>query len=128
VASSCDISILLDGADDEPELYSEDERTRLTGVTFKWPYAGTSVLVTGSFFNWRNTIALHKREKESPLDGGELDVFSTVLYLPPGKFEYKFVVDGAWHYDPHQRVVTDESGNLNNIVVVEPLFDHSYPF
>jgi hypothetical protein len=49
------------------------------------------------------------------------DVFSTVLYLPPGKYEYKFIVDGAWHYDPHQPVVTDEVGNLNNIVVIEPL-------
>lgn len=33
------------------------------------------------------------------------EVFSTVLYLPPGKYEYKFVVDGAWHYDPKQPVV-----------------------
>lgn len=151
----------LDGADET--IPGEDERARLVGVTFAWPYPGTSVLVTGSFFNWRNTIALHRRERDysnssssstsssnpplTPTSSttpsqistqsvpprennfyfgvtGALcepeDVFSTVLYLPPGKYEYKFIVDGAWHYDPRQPVVTDEVGNLNNIVVIEP--------
>jgi hypothetical protein len=224
-----------DGSEDSEELRNEgeDERSRLVGITFAWPYSGTSVLVTGSFFNWRNTIALHRRGPEpdpsttptittttttttaiasippiylstpplsptssapstptsasapstpnlvptsllataaalspkltysdlppSPFQAfqpslslsrdfrerdfnnnqpgatGAMcepeDVFSTVLYLPPGKYEYKvfipsllslsfhssarsvliivfqFIVDGAWHYDPHQPVV-----------------------
>jgi len=118
-----------DGADDDIEFtpFIEDDRTRLVGVTFVWPYIGKSVLVTGSFFNWRNTIALHRygSEPEYSVNGVGLieaeEVFSTVLYLPPGKYEYKFVVDGAWHYDPKQPVVTDETGNLNNFIVVEPL-------
>lgn len=129
-------SPLPDGADDDSDdiQFSEGDRTRLVGVPFVWPYVGKSVLVTGSFFNWRNTIALHRYESEpgygvtvnpSSNNGGGLseteDVFSTVLYLPPGKYEYKFVVDGAWHYDPKQPVVTDETGNLNNFIIVEPL-------
>jgi len=153
---------LMDGAD-EGQMISDgfcydDEQTPLVPMTFMWAYSGTSVLVTGSFFNWRNTIALHRRiEKETGFyngapspspsasfasitsiinstinnnnNGGNVggkmvdaeDIFSTVLYLPPGKYEYKFIVDGAWHYDPRQPVVTDESGNLNNFVVVETL-------
>lgn len=156
-------SPLMDGADEGQLMLDDfcydDERTPLVGITFVWAYSGTSVLVTGSFFNWRNTIALHQRTEKEPAfyngapspsasfasitsiissssnnnnignNGGNIggkvvdpeDIFSTVLYLPPGKYEYKFIVDGAWHYDPRQPVVTDESGNLNNFVVVEPL-------
>lgn len=114
-----------DGADEGIDMDPvEHDRTRLVGITFVWPYVGKSVLVTGSFFNWRNTIALHKYENEPGYGGNGAvkeaeEVFSTVLYLPPGKYEYKFVVDGAWHYDPKQPVVTDETGNLNNFIVVE---------
>jgi hypothetical protein len=141
----------------------EAARSRLVGVTFMWPLRGThtpphTVLVTGSFFNWRNTIALHRREHDqstsahtlsqilSPRQDGSdqftrmtnaqkpypilgnmggasepEDVFSTVLYLPPGVYEYKFIVDGIWLHDPRQPVVTDQSGNINNIVDVKPL-------
>jgi len=97
---------------------SEAERSRLVGVTFVWPYLGTIVLVTGTFFNWRNSISLRRDcDSISPSE----DVFSTVLYLPPGKYEYKFIVDGAWHYDPHQPFVSDELGNLNNMINIKPL-------
>jgi hypothetical protein len=130
---------LMDGADEGQMLMDDfcydDERAQLVGVTFVWAYIGTSVLVTGSFFNWRNTIALHRRVEKEPgfyngnapspsssiasmtslisgngnVNSGKIvdseDIFSTVLYLPPGKYEYKFIVDGAWHYDPRQPVV-----------------------
>jgi hypothetical protein len=102
----------------------EDGRSRLVGVTFVWPYAGTAVLVTGSFFNWCNTIPLHRRNSDSSTPTTTIapeDVFSTVLYLPPGKHLYKFIVDGVWHYAPHQPVVTDEVGNLNNWIIVKNL-------
>ncbi len=125
----------LDGADSMG--IQEDDPSRMVPVSFIWPYPGTSVLVTGSFFSWRNTIALHKsRERDAyggsncanpllptptqpllPLPTNSIqplspvpsfsrekdniyfgvngamveaeDVFSTVLYLPPGKYEYK---------------------------------------
>jgi len=112
---------------DEDDVIIDPERERLVPVRFTWPYPGKSVLVTGSFLNWRGTIALQSYESELGygVNSGEVNgvdvFFSTDLYLPPGKYEYKFVVDGAWHYDPKQPVVTDETGNLNNFVVVEPL-------
>jgi hypothetical protein len=103
-----------DDVDDLPFI-EDPKRSQFIGVTFVWPYVGNSVLITGSFFNWRNTIALHCYKSKTE------ESFSTILYLPPGEYEYKFIIDGAWHYDPKQPVVTDETGSLNNFIVVESL-------
>jgi len=53
-----------DSIDDILPFIDDPNRSQLVGVTFVWPYLGKSVLVTGSFFNWRNTIALHRYESE----------------------------------------------------------------
>lgn len=121
----------LDGAE---EILPEDDRSNYVDVTFTWPHPGTSVFVTGSFLNWRATIPLHRTERDpssSPIPSPTppnppqqptrennnyffgvtgatcepRDVFSTAFSLPPGRYEYKFIVDGAWHYDPRQPVV-----------------------
>lgn len=44
--------------------------------------------------------------------------FSLTVPLPPSddKILYKYVVDGEWKTAPHERVVTDESGNENNVL------------
>ena len=129
----------------EEEQYAEDDdRSGHVPVSFLWPYPGTSVLVTGSFFNWRNTLALYRKEREIYFDretagaagnkdlfgfnginnnsssnnlvnlanmnltsnninnnnnvvsppnvNGMVDsddVFSTVLFITPGRYEYK---------------------------------------
>ena len=39
------------------------------------------------------------------------------LSLPPGMYQYKFVVDGTWTAAPSQPTVDDGTGNLNNLVV-----------
>jgi hypothetical protein len=44
-----------------------------------------SVFVTGSFNNW---------EEKSPLVGNEKGEWSTIIPLPPGVHEFKFIVDG----------------------------------
>ncbi len=41
------------------------------------------------------------------------------LTLPPGRYEYKFVVDGKWTPDPHCRQeVTNAFGSTNSVVEV----------
>ena len=43
------------------------------------------------------------------------------LVLPPGRHEYKFVVDGKWLHDPNARQnVPNTHGSLNSIIEVLP--------
>jgi 1,4-alpha-glucan branching enzyme len=43
------------------------------------------------------------------------------LALEPGRYEYKFVVDGKWVHDPHAREnVPNIHGSLNSVVEVYP--------
>jgi 1,4-alpha-glucan branching enzyme len=51
------------------------------------------VHVTGSFCDWEtNSCALKK---------GRTSVWRTTLSLPPGRHEYRFLVDGEWRDDPN---------------------------
>ena len=38
--------------------------------------------------------------------------------LPPGVYQYKFIVDGIWRYAPDLPAAYDEMGNVNNITEV----------
>lgn len=49
-------------------------------------------------------------------DGG---VFKTALFLPPGRREYKFVVNGEWRADPEcPELATNGRGSLNSVITV----------
>lgn len=50
------------------------------------------------------------------------------LWLAPGKYHYKFVVDGQWLCDLGKPTVTDEEGNLNNVIEVVGMFWETFPF
>lgn len=39
--------------------------------------------------------------------------------LPPGVYQYKFIVDGEWQYDPSQPAMYDEMNNVNNVIEVQ---------
>lgn len=53
----------------------------------------TSVFVAGSFNDWRPDVtALHLDKSDGQWSG--------TLALPPGRYEYKFVIDGQWCCDP----------------------------
>lgn len=56
---------------------------------FKWTFGGHSVYVTGAWDDWRFKSPL---TRSSPAD------FTTVLAVPAGTFQYKFIVDGNWKY------------------------------
>lgn len=45
-------------------------------------------------------------------------LFSRMVALPVGWHHYKFIVDGAWQYDPLCAFEADEFGNINNVVEV----------
>ncbi len=74
------------------------------GVRFEYynPQA-KSVYLAGDFNNWSTTS--HPMRKEE--DG----TFWIVLKLAPGKYEYKFIVDGQWTADPDNPITVGVYGN-----------------
>mmetsp|Transcript_40877 Transcript_40877/g.105706 ORF Transcript_40877/g.105706 Transcript_40877/m.105706 type:complete len:265 (-) Transcript_40877:416-1210(-) len=74
-----------------------------------WSHGGEHVEVEGSFDNWTNRQALQRSGKD----------FTIVKLLPPGVYQYKFIVDGEWKYAPEQPAMYDEIGNVNNVLEVQ---------
>jgi len=47
--------------------------------------------------------------------------WETTVALAPGRYQYKFLVDGEWLPDPAaQKNVPNEYGSLNSVVEVQP--------
>tara|TARA_R110002003_G_scaffold248_5_gene17705 strand:+ start:3588 stop:5924 length:2337 start_codon:yes stop_codon:yes gene_type:complete len=75
--------------------------------TFTWTFSAETVYITGTFNDWKNNVKM-----ERDMDG----VFRKTLMLPRVHTRLKFVVDGNWVTNPNMEVVTDESGNLDNVL------------
>lgn len=84
----------------------------VTDVTFVWPYAAKHVFVTGTFTAWETLLPL---ERVSTRDGC---AFVSSKPLPPGDYQYKFIVDNVWRHAPDQPVAYDERGIINNVLTV----------
>ena len=72
------------------------------------------VNIAGSFNNWSMTAdPLYDREGTG--------MWTIVLPLPPGAYEYKFVIDGEeWIPDPANPTTTDDGfGGYNSVIKVE---------
>jgi 5'-AMP-activated protein kinase, regulatory beta subunit len=69
---------------------------------------GNHVEVEGSFDNWTSRTPLQKNGAD----------FTIVKLLSPGVYQYKFIVDGEWQYDPSQPAMYDERSNVNNVIEV----------
>ena len=68
------------------------------------------VFLAGTFNNWNPADVPMKR-----LDDG---TWSAELGLEPGKYEYKFIVDGEWWAPPGEGCVTNAFGTLNCTIEV----------
>jgi len=82
------------------------------GVFFSF-YAPTakSVTISGSFNAWD----VHKDRMSGPDKSG---VWSDVIPLPEGRYEYLFIVDGKWLPDPSVPEVDDGFGGKNSVLIV----------
>lgn len=71
---------------------------------------GNVVSVAGTFNNWN--------PKANPMkDNLDKGHFKAALRLPPGRHEYKFVVNGEWHIDPDcPEWAPNEHGSLNSVI------------
>jgi 1,4-alpha-glucan branching enzyme len=70
-----------------------------------------SVAVAGSFNNWDGT--------RTPLRLDSGGAWRATVWLPAGRYEYRFVVDGQWISDPGAREsVRNTFGSTNSVLVV----------
>lgn len=73
---------------------------------------GSRVYLAGDFNNWSTSA---KELKDRQQEGK----YRATLYLAPGVYEYKLVVDGVWCVDPSCREWTKNPvGSLNSILRV----------
>ncbi|MFW6081044.1 MAG: glycogen-binding domain-containing protein [Desulfosalsimonas sp.] len=68
--------------------------------------------IGGDFNNWETSRHMFKKNSEG--------VWEKTLMLAPGRYEYKFMVDGSWRTDPANRVSCDNAfGSCNSVIEVE---------
>jgi 1,4-alpha-glucan branching enzyme len=89
------------------------ERPRRKRVTFRFEAEPDSdVRLAGSFNNWDTEAQPMTRRNGN-------GTYGATLLLPPGRHEYKFVVNGDWHVDPSAPdCVPNEHGTLNSVIEV----------
>ena len=82
------------------------------GVTFRYKGEGNAVNVAGEFNSWSTSA--------DALTKGADGTWSITKKLSPGRYAYKFVVDGSnWKEDPAAKETVDDGfGGKNAIVVV----------
>jgi len=85
-----------------------------SGTTFTYadPTA-KSVFVAGEFNEWNMTA--------NPMQKDGAGMWTATIPLKPGKYQYKFVVDGNWKQDPaNPDEVDDTFGGKNSVKTVGP--------
>lgn len=83
------------------------------GVLFATQAPGaTHVAIAGDFNNWQPEVTLMERN-------GDGNSFVALLPLPPGRYRYRYVIDGQWKSDPNNEYVeSNPFGELNSVVEV----------
>jgi chromosome partitioning protein len=96
---------------EEPMIATAPEVTP-EGVTFSVQApAAVRVQLAGDFNDWR-------------LDGSEMEaagpVWRKTLKLPPGRYRYRYVIDGEWLRDPHNAVAEPSPfGGEDSVLVLD---------
>ncbi|KAG2626686.1 SNF1-related protein kinase regulatory subunit beta-1-like isoform X1 [Panicum virgatum] len=95
----------INGADESTTNHSQ-EKGIPTLIT--WSQGGNEVFLEGSWDNWTSRRALERSGKDHTI----------LLVLPSGVYHYRIIVDGQLRYIPEQPCVTDERGQLANLLDV----------
>ena len=76
---------------------------------FEYKGEGMSVLLAGDFLeNWKGIKVMIKNPKTG--------IFERVVYLPKGKYQFKFIVDNKWICSNQYPTIPDERGIINNYI------------
>ena len=85
-------------------------RTRRVEFLLEMP-AATAVSVAGTFNNWNAS--------RNPMCKGNDGLWRSKVWVPPGRHEYRFVVDGQWISDPKAaEAVPNPHGSSNSVLEV----------
>ena len=81
-------------------------------ITFKLEAAeAKQAILVGDFNSWDEKKHIMKKDNKGR--------WTKIVNLPPGRYEYKFLVDGQWQNDPgNDQMVPNSFGSLNNILTV----------
>lgn len=86
-------------------------RQKATEFTFSAPNA-KKVTLAGSFNNWDTRSLSTKKDAKGN--------WSVKVNLKPGRYEYKFIVDGSWINDPKcSGCVSNRFGTQNCVIEVK---------
>lgn len=95
---------------DSMAIQRTDYQNKKIPVVFKYLVkTAKEVFLIGTFTNWEDKVPMVKSDGD----------YVTIVELPEGEHQYKFVVDGKWEHDPNQTVVDDNFNGKNNIVTVK---------
>ena len=88
------------------------EGTSNRRVTFRLKAPSVKeVILMGDFNNWD--------ANSHPMEKGENGVWKVSIMIPPGKYEYKLLVDGQWRLDSgNKQTVPNSLGTENNVLTV----------
>ncbi|KAF5397990.1 5'-AMP-activated protein kinase regulatory beta subunit [Paragonimus heterotremus] len=98
--------LYVGGGTDGPE----ETVTQNVPTVFKWEGVGKDVYISGTFNGWKSKIPMVRSSSKQN--------FYTIVDLPLGEHQYKFIVDGQWKLDQNQPVTTSPTGVQNNVIQV----------
>ncbi|XP_042399037.1 SNF1-related protein kinase regulatory subunit beta-1-like [Zingiber officinale] len=109
----------LPGASDPPPIFDQrwtnEPDQQFDGPLEKgiptlitWNRGGNTILVEGSWDDWTSRKPLQRSGKDHAI----------LLVLPSGVYHYKFIIDGQPRHMPDLPFVTDEMGNIINLLDV----------
>lgn len=68
------------------------------------------VVATGDFTGWSYEGLPLKRRRDG--------VWTKTLYLPPGRYEYRLLIDGHWGNNPSAEHSENAFGSANDVLIV----------
>jgi 1,4-alpha-glucan branching enzyme len=88
------------------------EQTSINGASLAIKHSeAREVFVAGTFNEWQ--------PKATPMVKGENGDWAIELRVPPGRYEYRLIVDGVWTDDPNAKeFVPNPHGGRNALLIV----------
>jgi len=81
-------------------------------IVFSFPDNGADIRIAGDFNDWVPDRDVQTRRADGAI--------SKILYVRPGVYQYRLVVDGHWQEDPgNPRQIANLYGEINSILRVE---------
>ena len=89
----------------------KSQKANLKRVTFHLLAKAGKVYLVGDFNKWDRSA--------TPMNKGKDRKWVRRLELKPGRYEYRFLVDGWWWNDPaNKELAPNPFGSFNNVLVV----------